>query len=154
MTAMANGLWRRAAAQAAIFALVFQTALGVLGCGAALRPAAAKAPGASPLASGSLAVPSGETLREGAICAAGGVKGMAAPDGAPPAKGSGAPSQHDCPHCLTAHRSCSAAMAPQAFLLLAPSLSVLARAPAERQHSPREADASTSRNRGPPVPRG
>jgi hypothetical protein len=152
MKVMSQSLWRRAAAQAAIFALMFQAAFGLLGCEAASGHPARVVSGvilskSSPASSSSPVANASKSFGASvlsALCTANGFKPPASNTGDSPV---GAP--HDCPVCVSHGCHSGAIAAAQASPLAAPLVGSTPLAP-EARRLPLAADPRAFRNRGPP----
>jgi hypothetical protein len=150
MKVTSQSLWRRAAAQAAIFALIFQTAFSIFGC-----PTGAHAGVSGPagISRTSQSAGADQIAQGGVVCTAKGFLRIAANGGSSPAGGSDDTPQHGCPVCLTlcCHAG-SAVTAPEVVLLPLPSVASSAIALEARQR-PLGVGFHAFGNRGPPSSR-
>lgn len=154
MNLQRHTFWKRAAAQAAIFALIFQTVVSVFGCGGALAHGVGDAFSQSHFSqnrgvSQKSGFRDGKAAQSPAICSANGFRRMAANGGGSPTGGPDETPQHECPACLTHCCQTGAVTAIEAVLLPAPPVTSTAIAP-EARRLPLGAALHAFRNRGPP----
>jgi hypothetical protein len=138
MMGVKRSIWRTAAAQAAVFALLAQTMLSVFGCAASPH-----------LGRG---LPSAEGQGGLVICASQGVKPIAIAGKEGPDESPGrSPLTQECPLCLSI--GCGGGFVPAtgaAFLDV--PVSITSAFAAETGHRPSSEEFAAFRNRGPPAP--
>jgi hypothetical protein len=141
MTGMRRSLWKSATAQAAVFALLFQTLLSAFGCfTGSLHPSHASfSVNASNIETATVVICTQQGMKSIAASANGGDHSDV-PLNAP---------HSDCALCLS-HICCSSALAPpgEAVVFAPATLGVVVAM--ETWRSPSSADVLSLRNRGPP----
>lgn len=142
MTGMRRSLWKKLAAQAAVFTLLFQTLLSAFGCSAE--------PSRAPGTPASINAP--DIAAAFAICTQQGAKRAAAATSGDDHGGGPLNAPHsDCALCIN-HICCPSALAPpgEAVVFAPAALGVVLAL--ETWRSPSSADVFFLRNRGPPSP--
>jgi hypothetical protein len=148
MKVMDQSLWKRLIAQVAIWAVIFQAALSVFGCGPAARHAGPEVSGY--LASQGYGLSQKDAVSQAAvICTVKGFK-RATTNGGAPTGGSDDTPQHDCPVCLT--HCCHAGDATATETVLLPTLPVVSAVLTPEAGRPLPgAELHAFRNRDPPA---